>query len=68
MQKKFKDLIKSKRKAKGWTQKFISELLNVPYQTWSNWERGKCEPAKSHQAGILALMSDPWKNWFKEEE
>ncbi len=36
--------LKSFRKSKGWTMKFISKKTKVPYETWKNWEGDRNTP------------------------
>ena len=44
MDKKFCENLKNARKAKGFTQKQVAELLNVVESCYANWEQGRTEP------------------------
>ena len=41
-----KDRLKAIRKFYGMTQKQISDMLDIPLDTWQQWERGRREPPK----------------------
>jgi len=41
------------RKTKGWSIKFISKKLNVPYETWRNWEKDRNTPPEYTQDLIM---------------
>ncbi|RYU49596.1 XRE family transcriptional regulator [Aliivibrio finisterrensis] len=48
-----KDVIKSARMEKGYTQEEIAKLVKVAKQTYLKWENGDTEP-KATQIGLLA--------------
>ena len=41
-----KDMLKDIRKIYQMTQKEIAEILDIPLDTWQQWERGRREPPK----------------------
>lgn len=38
------DDIRALRKNRHWSQREVSEMLNIPLPTWENWERGTRTP------------------------
>lgn len=42
--KEFKDILKEKREAKGWTQRKLTKRLDVSYTCVCHWEQGKSSP------------------------
>lgn len=42
---KFKERLKELRKEKGFTQKQLSQVLNISEDSIYNWEKGRSEPS-----------------------
>lgn len=49
---KLADNIRLLRKEKGLTQKQMGELLNIPFRTIMNWERGVREPSSQNMVAL----------------
>ena len=49
--------ISDERKAKGYTQKQLSELLGISDKTISKWECGKCYPQVDNLVALAILYN-----------
>lgn len=49
--------ISDERKAKGYTQKQLSELLGISDKTISKWECGKCYPQADNLVALAILYN-----------
>ena len=60
---KFSVELREFRKSKGWSKKFLTDKLNVPYQTWCNWESDTNEPPFY----VMELLMEKLKRMAKGE-
>ena len=54
--KTFGQILREKRKAKGWKQYKLAEMLNVRVQTITNWERDLTVPNVYMAADIAQVL------------
>lgn len=54
----FEDIIKSKRKELGLTQKEFAKKLNIPYRTYQDWENGRHQPTQILQTAVLKMIDE----------
>lgn len=54
--KTFGQILKEKRRAKGWTQAVLGNMLNVGFLTVSNWERDMSVPNVYMAADIAQIF------------
>lgn len=58
MKKPFHITLKESRKALGLSQIKCAQLLEVPFRTYWDWERGISEPALITQEGALRRLAE----------
>ena len=54
-----KDSLKTLRQSKGLKQTEVAELLGINYQTYCNYESGRCEPPAEYIVRLSKLYSVP---------
>jgi len=59
---KFKENLKSLRKAKGITQTELAKMIGVDQRTISAWESGICEPSFSALALLCEIFEESFDN------
>lgn len=64
---KINENIKRIRESQGITQVYVAKELNIPYQTYNNYENGKRTPRPEVLYEISKVLKVPIENFFAEE-
>lgn len=54
------DLIRQRRKERGWTQQHLAERLGVTQAVISQWELGVKQPGRRNRAQLVELLDLPY--------
>lgn len=58
MEKTFSEILREKRTALSLSQTQCAELLDIPFRTYCDWERGVTSPPVIAQEGALKRLED----------
>lgn len=60
--------IKEARKANGWTQEYVANLVGISRSTYTNIETGAKKPSVAVAMCIGKVLDIPWASIFEESQ